>query len=71
MSKNDDKKQPSEAEVLVNLTHDAFMRNISIHIHMDRPMRPEEFIAELADVVAEFQENPEQLFEAGELVDPQ
>ena len=73
MSKSDEDEkrvaQSDEAEVLVDLNHDAFMRHISIHVHMARSMRPEEFVAELADIVAEYQENPEELFATAEVID--
>ena len=65
------KIEEQETEVMVDINHDVFMRNISIHVHMDRPMRPEEFIAELADVVAEYQEKPEELFATAEIVEQQ
>jgi hypothetical protein len=75
MSKSDEDEtrtiESDETEVLVDLNHDAFMRHVSIHVHMDRPMRPEEFIAELADVVAEYQERPEELFAMASLIDVQ
>ena len=67
MSKSDE--EYPEAEVLVDLNHDSFMRHISIHVHMDRPMRPEEFVAELADIVATYQENPEELFATATIED--
>jgi hypothetical protein len=66
-----EKKKEEETEVMVDVTHDSFMRNVSIHVHMDRPMRPEEFVAELADVVAEYQEEPEKLFITATIDDPQ
>lgn len=72
MSKTDDKEIENETEdeeVLVDLNHDSFMRHVSIHVHMSRPMRPEEFIAELADIVANYQENPEELFTTATIED--
>jgi len=65
------KIEQHETEVLVDLNHDTFMRHVSIHVHMDRPMRPEEFIAELADIVDQYQECPEALFESAEINDYQ
>jgi len=60
---SDDDKKKEEHEVLVDLTHDTFMRNVSIHIHADRPMKAQDFMEQLADIVATYQECPEELFE--------
>jgi len=67
----EEEEEDTEPLVMVDITHDAFMRNISIHVHMDRPMKPEEFVAELADVVDKYQEIPEELFAVAEIMEPQ
>ena len=58
-------------DTLVDVTHDGYMRNISIHIHLDRPMLPHEFMAELALIVADYQECPEELFMTASVEEPQ
>ena len=60
-----------EIEMMVQVGYDPFMRNVQISVHSDVPMTPEQFLDELAKVVAEYQDEPEKLFDDSQVVEPQ
>ncbi len=59
-----------ENEPLVHVSTDQYKRSISLHIHMHRPMTPREFMSELALIVADYQDTPEELFIEAEIETP-
>ena len=60
-----------EQEILVHIHFDPFMRNIQLNVHSSTPMKPIDFIAELEEVIARYKENPEELFDEANMIEPQ
>lgn len=52
-----------KVEILIHVGFDPFMRNISVNVHSDKTLTPKQFLEELAELVAEYQDFPELLFE--------
>jgi len=67
MSKKNEDELP--CPILIHVSHDGYMRCISLHVHMDKPMTPREFMAELAMVVADYQDYPDELFVESEEIE--
>ena len=64
-----DKDDESKYPILVYVSRDKYKRVISLHIHMDKPMTPAEFMSELALVVADYQDDPDELFIEAEIIE--
>ena len=64
-----DKDDDLPCPILIHVSHDEYRRTISLHIHTDKPMTPEDFMAELSQVVADYQDYPEELFYEAETVE--
>lgn len=60
-----------ESEVYVDISFDVFMKNFIIGVHSEKPLTPQAFLEELREVVARYENRPEELFDEYELMDPQ
>lgn len=63
--------EAEDVEVMVQVGYDPFMRNVSISVHSDAPMTASQFLDELAQVVAEYSEDPEKLFDDSTMIEAQ